>query len=74
MRQIREKYMKEREETLRREESMPNRYERAFASQYIYRTVQESMRRRDGSYAGLFAEENTGGGQVSLFDFMNQGT
>lgn len=67
------KYMKEREETLRREESMPNRYERAFASQYNPDGTRVNAA-ADGSYAGLFAEENTGGGQVSLFDFMNQGT
>jgi len=65
--------MKEREETLRREESMPNRYERAFASQYNPDGTRVNAA-ADGSYAGLFAEESTGGGQVSLFDFMNQGT
>ena len=67
------KYMMEREETLRREESMPNRYERAFASQYNPDGTRVNAA-PDGSYAGLFAEESTGGGQVSLFDFMNQGT
>ncbi|MCI8430931.1 MAG: DUF4885 family protein [Lachnospiraceae bacterium] len=66
------KYMKEREETLRREESMPNRYERAFASQYNPDGTRVNAA-PDGSYAGLFPEENQSGGQVSLFDYMNQG-
>ncbi len=80
-----EGYMKEREETLRREESMPNSYERAFASARTRdgRLVSEVLY---GSDAGLSSEGTVmgaqgtgwlsegifGGNQVTLFDFMNQ--
>jgi len=50
-----ESYMRERAETLRREESMPNRYERAFASVETPDGIKVNAA-ADGSYAGLFSK------------------
>ncbi len=77
-----EEYMKEREETLRREESMPNSYERAFAAARTRdgRLVSEVLGTgwlSDGTAmesqgTGWLPEGILGGNQVTLFDFMNQ--
>ncbi len=67
-------YMRERAETLRREESMPNRYERAFVD--VEKLGGGKMNwAADGSYGDLFpngALEQ--GGQTSLFDYIGGGT
>ena len=66
--------MRERAETLRREESMPNRYERAFVD--VEKLGGGKMNwAADGSYGDLFpngALEQ--GGQTSLFDYIGGGT